>query len=226
MSVAPPLEATTLTAADLATCFGPMPLSRIRFDPFPGTATEEDVLAIHEREERLCELVDGILVEKTAGFTEALLATVLSRLLGNWVVPRKLGVVLGADGMMRLAPGLVRIPDVSFLSWDRFPGRQIPSEPIPDLAPDLAVEVLSISNTHAEMERKLQDYFTHGVRLVWLVQPRGRTVRVYTTANYNTFTELSEGDTLDGGAVLPGFSLPLRELFAELDPPPAPSSQP
>src|SRR3954453_3254843 len=106
MSAAPALEAPPLTAEDLAMRFGPMPLSRIRFQPFPGTATEQDVLAIYQNEKRLCELVDGILLEKTVGFTEAFLAATLTRLLGNWVAPRRLGLVVGADGMMRLAPGL------------------------------------------------------------------------------------------------------------------------
>ena len=91
----------------------------------------------------------------------------------------------------------------------------MPSEPIPDLAPDLAVEVLSESNTEAEMTRKRQDYFTAGVRLVWLVDPATRSVKVYT--NVDQATVLQDEQTLQGGDILPGFSLPLRELFAELD---------
>jgi Uma2 family endonuclease len=156
------------------------------------------------------------------GFTEAYLATVLGSLLYTWVSQHRLGIVLGADGMMRLTPGLVRIPDVSFLSWDRFPDRRLPADPIPDLAPDLAVEILSVSNTRAEMERKLHDYFAHGVRLVWYIDPRARTVRIYTGPDYDRFTELDETGTLDGGAVLPGFTLPLGQLFGQLDAPAAP----
>jgi Uma2 family endonuclease len=219
MSSAPPLGAPPLTAVDLAVRFGPIPLNRIHFRPLPGTAIEQDVLAAHEREGRLCELVAGILVEKTVGFQEAVLATALGALLREWVAPRGLGVVVGPDGMMRFAPGLVRIPDVSFLSWDRFPQRRLPADALPDLVPDLAVEVLSASNTRAEMEGKLRDYFGHGVCLVWFVDPRGRTVRVYTSADYDQFVELDQSQTLDGGAVLPGFTLPLGQLFAELDPP-------
>jgi Uma2 family endonuclease len=117
---------------------------------------------------------------------------------------------------MRLAPGLVRIPEVSFISWDRFPNRRLPDEPIPDLAPDLAVEVLSPSNTREEMRRKLHDYFTAGSRLVWFVDPAARTVTVYTSPDQSMV--LRPDQTLDGGPVLPGFSLPLSQLFAELDP--------
>ena len=87
--------------------------------------------------------------------------------------------------------------------------------PILDLAPDLAVEVLSKSNSRGEMQRKLRDYFAAGTKLVWYVDPKKRTVRVYTDPD-NAAT-LTEDRTLDGGDVLPGFTLRLRELFAELD---------
>jgi Uma2 family endonuclease len=207
---------STWTAVDLSDRFGPMPLDRILFDPRPGSATEKDVLDIYQREKRLCELVDGVLVEKTVGFTESSLAITLSTFLRVFLMGKRLGTVTGPDGMMRLARGLVRIPDVAFVSWDRFPNRQLPREPIPGVAPDLAVEVLSSSNTAQEMARKRRDYFAAGTRLVWEVDPVQRTVTVYTAAEQ--FTVLHEQDTLDGGAVLPGSSLPLRQLFAELDP--------
>src|ERR1700731_4087878 len=104
MNAAPALPAV-LTAADLVQRFGPISLRRICFDPLPGTATERDVLAWLEKDDkRLFELVDGILVEKVMGFPEAFLATVLSRLLGNWVGPRNFGAVVGADGLLRLSP--------------------------------------------------------------------------------------------------------------------------
>jgi len=208
--------ASPLTAVDLSHRFGPILLRRIRMTPEPGTATEQDVLDIHQREKRLYELVDGILVEKTMGYSESILAVAISTILHSWVAPRNLGAVAGADGMMRLAPGLIRIPDVSFIEWDRFPNRQIQSDPIPDLVPDLAVEVLSPNNTDREMEEKLDDYFRTGTSLVWFVDPRRRTVEVYTARDQMKL--LTEADTLDGGTLLPGFQLPLRELFAELDP--------
>ena len=74
--------------------------------------------------------------------------------------------------MLKLDIDLVRIPDVSFVSWDRVPGRKFPSEPVPPLVPDLAVEVISPSNTPKEMDEKLQEYFEKGVRLVWFVRPK------------------------------------------------------
>ncbi len=209
------LTAPALTVADLAARFGPMPLSRFRFSPFPGTATEEDVVRLQERERRLYELVDGILVEKAMSYAESMLAGFLIHMIHIWLDQHRLGVVAGEGGMMRLAPGLVRIPDVSFVRWEQFPNRKVTLEPVPDLHPDLAIEVLSLSNTAEEMERKLHDFFTSGAKLVWYVDPRGRTVTVYTAPDQSTV--LREDQTLDGGAVLPGFTLPLRQLFAELE---------
>ena len=203
------------TLADLLAQLGDIAPERVRLRPPPGTATEKDVLEVHSRAGRLCELVDGVLVEKAMGFRESFLAIALSAILWGFVKPRRLGVVTGEAGMMRLASGLVRIPDVAFVSWERFPDRRLPTEPIPDLAPDLAVEVLSPSNTPGEMARKRQEYFAAGVRLVWLVDAATRTVEVYTAPEAST--HLREQDTLDGGVVLPGFTLPLQELFAELD---------
>ncbi len=207
--------APVATLADVLAQLGDIAPSRVRFPPALGTATEQDVLEVQAREDRLCELVDGVLVEKVMGFRESYLAGVLLRALSTFEQPRNLGLVTGADGMMRLAPGLVRIPDVAFVSWDRLPERRIPTAPIPALAPDLAVEVLSEGNTPAEMARKRQEYFAAGVRLVWLVDPQRRTVAVYTAVDDLTLLDVSQ--TLDGGAVLPGFVLPLQEFFAALD---------
>jgi Uma2 family endonuclease len=195
-----------------------MPLSRIRFTPFDRTATEQDVLDVYQREGRLCELVRGILVEKTMGFKESSLAGVLITFLRVFLAGRKFGTVTGPDGMMRLAPGLVRISDVAFIPWERLPNRRLPDDPIPAVVPDLAAEILSPSNTPEEMGQKLRDYFNAGTRLVWFVDPAARTVTAYTSPDQSALYR--EGDTLDGGAVLPGFSLPLRQLSAELDPQP------
>jgi Uma2 family endonuclease len=117
--------------------------------------------------------------------------------------------------MVRLASGLVRIPDVAFISWDRLPGRRMPTEAIPGLAPNLAIEVLSEGNTPGEMARKRREYFAAGVQLVWLVDLRTRTVEVFTAPEQSVL--LHADHTLDGGTVLPGFVLPVHELFTELD---------
>jgi Uma2 family endonuclease len=203
------------TVADLLKQLGGVSAARVRMVPTPGTATEEDVTDIHDREGRLFELVDGVLVEKGMGYDESKIAMWLGVYLGNFILQHDLGDILGADGMMRLFPGLVRIPDVAFVSWARSPKPDRKHRAIPDVVPDLVVEVLSKSNTRKEMERKLDEYFRAGVRLVWYVDPKARAVRVYTARR--EFATLTTEDELDGGAVLPGFRLKLRDLFGELD---------
>jgi Uma2 family endonuclease len=216
MTVAELEQDPPMTLTDLHRRFGPMPIWRIRRDPIPGTATVKDVLRILEREKRPCELVDGILVEKTIGFEESHLAIRLAILLGNFVEQHDLGIVAGEAGTIKLARGLVRIPDVAFYSWNSLPDKKLPRKPIPKLAPDLAVEVLSESNTRQEMDQKLDDYLAAGVKLVWYVDPRTETVQVF--SGRKTGKTLRQGQSLDGNAVLPGFKLPLRKLFAEPKP--------
>lgn len=202
--------------AELLERLGNIPPERIRMRQPPGSATEADVLAVLEAPRtRICELIDGVLVEKAMGYRESFLAMFLGGILDAFVRPQNLGILTGADGTVRLWVGRVRIPDIAFVSWDRIPGRRLPAEPIPDLAPNLTVEILSASNTPGELALKRQDYFHAGVELVWEVDPIGRTVRVWTAPDQST--QLTEADTLDGGTVLPGFTLPLRDLFAELD---------
>jgi Uma2 family endonuclease len=210
---APAAEPGRETLADLLDGLGSIPLERVRLHPAPGTAVEEDLLKYVAGGRMLCELVDGVLVEKPMGFYESILAAVLIGHLRAFVQARDLGVVISPDGAMCLERGLVRSPDIGFLSWSRFPGRKIPREPIPAIAPDLAVEVLSKGNTEPEMQRKLREYFRSGARLVWYADPRALTVRVYTSPEKVTL--LDENGTLDGGDVLPGFSLPIRQWFAE-----------
>jgi Uma2 family endonuclease len=204
----------TWNLADLLEHLGGVSPQRIRLRPAPGKANERHVLAILDREDRLYELVEGVLVEKIMGYLESYLAIELGRLLGNFIAEHDLGILTGADGALRLMQGLVRIPDLTFVSWEHLPERHLPEEALPDLTPDLAVEILSEGNTPAEMDRKLRDYFFSGTRLVWYIDPQRRTVRVYTSPDQ--CVELSERQTLDGGAVLPGFSLPLAQLFARL----------
>ncbi len=205
------------TVGDLLDQLGGVPPKRVRLHPPPGQATEADVIAALEApRKRLCELIDAVLVEKAVGYTESVLATMLVELLNLFVRPRNLGLVAGPDGTIRLWSGRVRIPHVAFFSWDRLPDRRRPTEPIPEIAPDLAIEVLSAGNTAAEMRLKRADYFAAGVSLVWEIDPAARMVMVYVAATAPA-EALREGDTLTGGTVLPGFTLLLRDLFAELD---------
>jgi len=207
-----PFKPPIRTIADLLHRLGDIPADRVRFNPVPGTATVDDLL---RDENHRCELIDDTLVEKPMGLRESLLAVWLGHLLYGFVHPRNLGILSGEQGTFELLAGLVRLPDLAFVSWDRLPGRRLPDEPVPNVVPDLAVEILSASNTLGEMARKRGEYFKAGVQLVWEIDPRVRTVRVYTSET--TYTDLTANDTLDAAPVLPGFTLPLAQLFAELD---------
>jgi Uma2 family endonuclease len=198
--------------ADLLHQLGSIPANRVLLHPAPGTATEEDVLALQASENRLCELIDGVLVEKAMATWEARVAAVIVFFLETYMSVHDLGLVLGADGMLRLFPHQVRIPDVSFISWRQLPNREFPRDPIASLYPDLAVEVLSEGNTEAEIARKVRDYFRAGTSLVWVVDPAARTVVVHTSPRRSKL--LTEAHSLDGGKVLPGFSLSIGQLFA------------
>lgn len=207
-SVAPGVE----TLADVIDRLGNVALNRILWTPRPGTATEEDVIRYVDGEpKRLVELVDGILVEKPMGQAEGFFAATLLTILMNYVRPRRLGCVGAPDTIYRLKPGQNRLPDVAYVAWKTLPTPDAHRQRVGRYAPDLAVEILSPKNTRAEIDRKRREYFTAGTRLVWIFDPEARTVAVYTDPD--THTLLTQTDTLDGGEVLPGFTLPLHELF-------------
>jgi Uma2 family endonuclease len=198
--------------SDLLEHLGDIPPQRIRLVPAPGTATEQDAIHAEARCQRLCELVDGTLVEKPMGWFESRLALLLGRYLDEYLEQHDLGFVTGESGMTRIEAGQIRMPDVAFYAWEHFPKRVLPRGAILAVVPDLAIEVLSPSNTKAEMARKRREYFLGGCRLVWEVDPEKRRVRVYTSPE--DFKVVRERGTLDGGELLPGFRLPLAQLFA------------
>ena len=145
------------------------------------------------------------------GWNESEIAGLIIHAILSFARPRKLGKVLGPDGMQRMVPGLIRIPDVSFFARGKLTRSAHGATPIAPLAGDLVVEVVSKSNTKPEIARKLTEYFAAGSRLAWVVEPRSQTVRVHTSAGESMV--LGMNDWLDGGSVLPGFRLAVRELF-------------
>lgn len=197
---------------DRLRALGDIPPHRVRMNPRPGTATIDDLL---NPENEGCELVDGTLVEKAMGWEESFLASWLLTTINNHVLANNLGAVTCEQGMFELPDGPVRGPDVAFTAWATMPGRVRPREAFPNLAPDLVIEILSPRNTAREMARKRREYFRAGVRLLWEINPRTRTVVEYTADDAGT--QLPATGSLDGGAVLPGLSVPLADLFGELD---------
>jgi Uma2 family endonuclease len=158
------------------------------------------------------ELVDGTLVEKAVGVEESKLTVWLLGFLHNYLLQNPIGELTAPDGYFRLGNRLVRAPDITFTSWDSTSSEaEDRVNPIANTVPDLTVEVVSPSNTTKEMNRKRKEYFKAGTSLVWQIYPRSRTVEVYTSPN--RWRTLTIDDTLDGGKLLPGFTLPLRTLF-------------
>lgn len=203
------------TIGELLQRLGDIPAERVMWSPRPGTAKERDLLRYLERDKRLCELIDGTLVEKPMGHREASLAIWMGFFLGQYLEEHPLGQIYGSDGPFRLRRGRVRLPDVAYVSFDRLPDGPEADKPIASWAPDLAVEVLSASNTRKEMQTKLEEYFQSDVRLVWIIDPKTKTVRVCRPGMAER--KLTERDVLTGEDVLPGFRLSLKTLFGKIE---------
>ncbi|MEM9825638.1 MAG: Uma2 family endonuclease [Planctomycetota bacterium] len=205
----------TVTLDDRLADLGFIPASRVRSEPPPGTATIDDVIRLRDGEGVICELIDRTLVEKATGWQESMLAMVLVQWLNNFLDQNPIGLATGPDGLTRLFGDTVRGPDVAFVRWDRLPEGKIPTVPIPDLVPNFAIEVLSVGNSRGEMARKRREYFRAGVELAWFVDPRGRTVAVFHSAE--DFNVHNDEESIEGGRVLPGWRVNLGSLFAKLD---------
>ncbi|MBY0231082.1 MAG: Uma2 family endonuclease [Gemmataceae bacterium] len=211
-----PRTATTDTLAELVHRLGDVPLERIRTRPAPGTAKESHFLAALKRDGYPCELVDGTLVEKPMGLKESQLAIWIAFHLNSYLARHAVGILTGADGAMRLMGGLIRVPDLAFIRASKLPKGVLPDEPLPDLAPCLAVEVLSASNRPGEIKRKLKEYFLAGTELVWIVEPKKRLVRVHSAPDVSVTR--SDRESLDGADLLPGFVLPVAAIFDRIPP--------
>ena len=206
-------EPETFTFVELQQQLGGVPAHRILLRPTPGTATEADVIRLLDQRGVRCELIDGTLVEKEMGWKESVIASRINRKIGIYLATNDFGETSGEQGGIRLILGRIRFPDLAFFRYERFPNGEFPTEAFPNLAPDLAVEVLSESNTASEMELKRKEYFLAGTQLVWEIDPESRSVEVFASSEESTLLD-SEG-TLDGGKVLPGFTMAIGELFAK-----------
>jgi Uma2 family endonuclease len=159
------------------------------------------------------DLVKGELRKiSPAGGEHGIIIGRLTGALAHYVEENDLGEVFGAETGFKLAsnPDTVIGPDVAFIINEKIPPTGIPIAYWQG-APDLAVEVVSPGNTRREMEEKIEEYLAAGVRLVWVIYPKRRTVVVH-RANTEPIM-LAESDTLDGQDVLPGFQYSVARLF-------------
>jgi len=163
------------------------------------------------------EIVDGELKERIMSSWSSRIAIVIAYLLESWARGGHPGHVMGSDGGYKIftwTDGDLRMPDVSYVPKSRV--KHFPARGWLDIPPDLAVEVVSPTDLAANVQKKALDYIRAGVPLVWVVFPDTRTVEVF-RASGSSRELLRESDTLTGEGVLPGFSVPVSELFAGLD---------
>ena len=177
--------------------------------------TPEELLRLPK--DRRYELVDGELVEKPmSAISGAIGGRILAR-IDRFVEERALGTVFNADTSYRCfphAPDRVRRPDISFIRRERL-GTEIWAEGYIPIAPDLVVEIVSPNDLVEVVEARVEDYLEAGTPLVWVVYPTTRTVRVQRVDR--TGLSVKVGGELDGEQVLPGFRLPVREIFRPLE---------
>lgn len=156
------------------------------------------------------EVVDGELVRTSpAGWLHDAIVARLIVALGSDVQARRLGTVIGSNAMFVLPGGNKRSPDVSFVAAGRLDSET--NRPFPELAPDLAVEVVSPSDRQRQILDKVGEYLQAGVRLVWVIEPEKRQATAY--RGLTDVRLISENGSLDGEDVLPGFSCRLRDIL-------------
>ena len=163
----------------------------------------------------LYEVVDGQILEKNMGSREIEIATILGGYLFQFARANRLGRAL-VEFLFRIIveEDMQRRPDVAFVSHARWPyNRRVPDVPVWDMVPDLAIEVISPSNSASAVLRKVHDYFKAGVTRVWVVYPEQAEVYIYSTPQQ--IQVVGVGQELDGGDLLPGFRLPVAVLFED-----------
>jgi Uma2 family endonuclease len=182
------------------------------------TARNPEALLTAEEFEKLpepngyrLELVQGRLVrEPMPGEMHGWVTTKLAHRLHDFVERNKLGRVLTNVGVITYrSPDNVRGPDLAFISNARISAS--PGLSLMSVVPDLCVEILSPSNRAGRMQQKVLEYLATGARMVWVIDPMHRTAAVYRSRS--DIRLLTQEDILEGDDVLPGFTLPLVDLF-------------
>lgn len=178
----------------------------------PPYITPDELL--QRPDEKDFELTAGALVQRKTGNESSEIATYLAGLIAIHCRKNRLGRVCGSDGgfiFIRDGKENVRRPDVSFFKSGRLPPGQSWAKGYELIAPDLAVEVLSPNDLASEIETKIEEYQTVGVRLIWVVNPPSRTVTVLRLDG--SVSRLHAVDVLDGEDVIPGFTCSIAEIL-------------
>lgn len=175
--------------------------------------TADDLLTLPNGEGQRYELIQGELHTMTpAGGEHGRLHLKLGAMILNCVRRHRLGEVFGAETGFRIGrdPDTVRAPDVAFLRTERWAAQERPDAFV-EGPPDLAVEIVSPWDKHDEVHEKALAWLEAGAQLVWIVQPRSRTLTVYWPDRSSRV--LGVNDTVDGGEVIPQLTLQVRDIF-------------
>lgn len=207
----PPFAPPFATVGELLRRLGDISPDRVRADPPLGTATEAD-LAHRDGLKPTCELIDATLVEKAMGSAESFLAMTIAVKIGIYLESNPLGYLGGEAYLVRVSEAQVRAPDVAVTLWKAGGPQRVQRKAFADDIPALVVEVLSPSNTKAEIARKLGEFFVAGTLVAWVVDSQTGTADIYTTATDKV--AVPRDGVLTAEAVLPGFALPLAVVFA------------
>ncbi len=203
---------TAALPAGLLRRLGDIPPERVRADPPPGTATEADLILLDGQKPK-CELIDGTIVEKTAGCPESYLSSQLIGELGVYLKANPIAFQSGAGYSVRVGPQQVRVPDGAVVLWNAGEPRRVKRCVITDDVPALIFEIPKPSNTKAEIARKLAEFFAAGTQVAWVVDSQTGTADIYTSATDKV--AVPRDGVLTAEAVLPGFALPLAVVFEE-----------
>ncbi|WP_341738463.1 Uma2 family endonuclease [Microcoleus sp. CAWBG640] len=177
--------------------------------------TDAEFMALN-RDGHRYEIVNGELIDMgNRSAKHGYVCSILMILLGGYVRIQKLGAMFDSSTAFKMKSGNKRSPDVSFMAKERLQGLEELPDGFLEGAPDLAVEILSPSNTVAEIHDKLVEYFENGARLVWVINPKEKYVLVYRSSQ-EPDRLLKSVDSLDGEEIVSGFTLPVAELFQKL----------
>jgi len=177
--------------------------------------TDAEFMALN-RDGHRYEIVNGELIDMgNSGAKHGYIAVILSAALFNCVSTQKLGAMFDSSTAFKMKSGNKRSPDISFMAKERLQGLDDIPDGFLEGAPDLAVEILSPSNKVEEIDQKLIEYFDNGSRLVWVINPKQNYILVYRNGQ-EPDRLLKSNDSLDGEEIVPGFNLPVAELFQKL----------
>jgi Uma2 family endonuclease len=182
------------------------------FTPRGGLWTDDELLNLGANTDTKYELWDGkVIAMPPAGLLHGAIISRLLAAVGNHVYEHKLGEIFDGQTGFRLSTDHCFEPDISFVSRERLKLILPDQEKLFHGAPDLAVEVLSPSDSITKTERKIALYLAHGSRLAWMLDPKTKTARVYRATGENE--RLRADRYLTGNSVLPGFRISLSRLF-------------